>query len=189
MKTNLIAMCGAIGSGKDTVADHLCEKHGFRRISFAEPLKRVAMEIYGLESRHVYGTQEDKAEPLEHVRAADGSLRTPRQILEWLGTEGFRHIDPDTWVKLCMRTAENMTTYGGRVVITDARFYNEFEAVRAAGGQIWYVVKEGGRQESTGHESDEQWRRWVHEQGPDFDLRAAHGQIPKLHDRADEILG
>lgn len=185
----LIAMCGAIGSGKDTVANYLQEQHGFTIVSFAEPLKRIAMSVYGLEYRHVFGTQIDKNEVIQSVLDADGRPRTTREILEWLGTEGFRTIDPNTWVKLGMRTACKIMGEGGRVVISDTRFFNEFEAVKNCGGEIWKVEKTGcGAEPSTGHDSDEQWRKWHRGRGVDTILRAEKGDLARLYETADSCL-
>lgn len=184
----LVAMCGAIGSGKDTVAGHLVKEYGFQPISIAGPLKEVAREIYGLEHRHVYGTQEDKAEHLPHVVGPDGCLRTPREILEWLGTEGFRTIDPDTWLNLALRSIENFRNAGHGCVVTDTRFANEFGALRKAGGVVWQTIKEGGRQEATGHESDAAWREYLRTNTPAAVLRAPHGAIDDLLTQADRAL-
>jgi hypothetical protein len=186
--TQLIAVCGPIGSGKDTVARHLASEYDFEPISFAEPLKQIARDVYGLEYRHVFGSQKDKSEPLDGVRAADGSKRTPRQILEWLGTEGFRTIDPDTWVKLGMRRVETFMSEGTSVVITDTRFTNEFEAVKQRGGAIWRIRKLGGRQESTGHASDEDRLNYFLGHKPDADLVAAAGDLQNLFRQADAAL-
>ena len=37
----IIVLCGVAGSGKDTIADILAEKHGFHKESFAAPLKKM----------------------------------------------------------------------------------------------------------------------------------------------------
>ena len=36
----IIGICGLMGSGKDTIANHLIQKHQFKKISFARFLKR-----------------------------------------------------------------------------------------------------------------------------------------------------
>lgn len=61
MNPRLVALCSpAMGSGKSTVADHLVARHGFTRVAFAAPLKRMT-EALLLEAgvidvtRYVYG--------------------------------------------------------------------------------------------------------------------------------------
>jgi hypothetical protein len=188
MTARLIAVTGGIGAGKDTVAKHLSAQHGFQRISIAEPLKRIAQDVYGLEHRHVFGSQNDKAEELPDVQSANGKPRTPRQILEWLGTEGFRSIDPDTWVKLAMRRADAFLDDGVSVVITDTRFENEFEAVKQRGGEIWVIRKVGGRQETSNHASDVDRTRYFWKHTPDADLVAPAGDLAGLFAQADIAL-
>ncbi len=153
---HIIGLCGDIGCGKSTVAKFLQAEYGYESAAFATKLKDVARQVFGLESRHVYGTQADKAEELEHVTDAAGNRRTPRYILEWLGTEGFRTIDPDVWVKYAVR----LLTPGHHYVFEDVRFRNEFDAIRQLGGLVWEVVRVGGPEQGgrTGHRSDEEWR-------------------------------
>lgn len=38
----IIVLAGAMGSGKDTIGDILAKNHGFRKIAFADPLKKMA---------------------------------------------------------------------------------------------------------------------------------------------------
>lgn len=154
----IIGLCGSIGAGKDTVAAYLQTQYSYTSLPFAQKLKEVALDVFDLDSRCVFGTQEQKAEPIDHVRDASGQPRSGRTILEMLGTEGFRSIDPDVWVKYAMRNIDNHRpefTW----VIPDVRFRNEFEAIRARGGVIWEVVKVGGPDHGrTGHRSDQEWR-------------------------------
>ena len=42
----IIGICGLIGSGKGTVADHLIDKHNFKKISFADKLKDAVAEMF-----------------------------------------------------------------------------------------------------------------------------------------------
>lgn len=184
----LIAVTGQIGSGKSTVAKHLASQHDFQPISIAEPLKRIAMEVYGLEHHHVFGSQEDKAEELPLVRSADGKPRTPRQILEWLGTEGFRTIDPNTWLNLAMRRVATFRDEDTSVVITDTRFENEFEAVKERDGAIWLIEKIGGRQENTGHSSDDASKQYFRAHTPTEHLIARVGDFASLFEQIDTAL-
>ncbi|UXY13830.1 hypothetical protein N8I74_10900 [Chitiniphilus purpureus] len=44
----LIALTGAKGAGKDTVADHLVRHHGFVRLAFADPLRDEIAAAFGV---------------------------------------------------------------------------------------------------------------------------------------------
>ena len=67
MKNVLIGICGDIGSGKDTVANHLTSAHGFRRVGLADRLKFVCAHVLSVDDRHFFGTQAEKAEPIEKL--------------------------------------------------------------------------------------------------------------------------
>jgi len=43
-----LAVSGKMRSGKDTLADRLVERYGFRRYAFADRLKEVARELFGM---------------------------------------------------------------------------------------------------------------------------------------------
>lgn len=175
----IIGLCGDIGAGKSTVFKFLQEAYGYRPATFAAKLKEVARDVFGLERRHVWGTQEDKAEELAHVTDAAGNPRTARYILEHLGTEGFRHIDPGVWMKYAMREVDAaMEVSLAHFAFEDVRFRNEFQAIRERGGVVWEVVRVGGSEQGgrTGHASDEEWRSIV----KDKYVAARHGDLDGL---------
>ncbi len=188
---SIIGLCGDIGSGKDTVAEFLQKGHGYVRVQFACKLKEVALDVFGLlglEDRHVFGTQEDpqfgKDEPIPSIVDAAGVPRTGRSIMQWLGTEGFRSIDPNVWVKYAMARyvdpKPNM-----RHVFSDVRFSTEFVAIRERGGVVWEVSKVGGPDhDSRGHVSEQQWKQ----EPKDAHLVARHGDPQALYDATDLVL-
>ncbi len=186
MNPPIIGLCGEIGSGKDTVAEYLVEAHGYTFISFAGKLKRVAADVFNLDAAQMSGvnSQAGKAEAIPHVVDASGEPRTVRKILEWLGTEGFRTVDPDVWVKYAMREVDGLTGVGKRWAFPDVRFRNEFEAIRARGGLVWEVVCVGGPDRGTGHRSDLEWRSVPR----DNTVAARFGDIEALHRAVDLAL-
>lgn len=48
----IVALSGWKGSGKDMLARHLVESHGFKRLAFADPLKDMASKEYGIPRAH-----------------------------------------------------------------------------------------------------------------------------------------
>jgi len=68
---------------------------------------------------------------------------TNRTILQYLGTEGFRKIDPNVWVRYALKQARQhlSVTENKFVVITDCRFKSEASAILAVGGEVWRVKR------------------------------------------------
>jgi hypothetical protein len=123
-------------SGKTFIATVLAHR-GFQPVSFAEPLKRMAMSFL-----ISLGYREDEAMKLVWV---DKSFVVPelgcsvRHILQTLGTEwGRDRIGADTWLRCWQAQASRHDN----VVTDDVRFPNEAKAVKAMGGQMWKVVRQ-----------------------------------------------
>jgi len=79
---------------------------------------------------------------------------TPRMILQHVGTEGFRAVDPKIWTRHTLAKAAQLLQgdkkkgrSGGTIprfaVITDVRLKNEVDAIQAAGGEVWRIVRPG----------------------------------------------
>lgn len=125
----LIGLCGAAGSGKDTVAEFLVRRHGFFRVAFADPIYEAVSAITGLSVEELHDRR-NKENTLGWVSCS------PRRLLQSLGTEWGRDmIHPEIWVMSTMQRIEGMTD----VVISDVRFNNEAEAILARGGAVWRV--------------------------------------------------
>jgi len=128
----IIGLCGAAGAGKGSVASVLVARYFFCEIAFADPLYAMVSALTGLsvDDLHDRGIKE---KPIEWLG------KSPRQLLQSLGTEwGRGMVKDDLWVGIAMQTA----LASARAVITDVRFPNEAEAVRAAGGVVWKVVRD-----------------------------------------------
>ena len=138
----IIGICGLIGSGKDTIAAHLVQSHGYMRYSWATPLKDIASVLFGWDRDMLEGTTAD-LRALREQRDDWWSNKldkdwSPRYALQYVGTEVMRNsLHPDIWVLAGQRRIAGM----GDVVIPDTRFPNEIEAIREMGGQIWRVSR------------------------------------------------
>lgn len=125
----LVALSGAAGAGKTTVADYLVLHYGYTRIKFAGPLKDMLRSI-GLTHNEIEGTA--KQEPSEMLCG-----RTPRYVMQTLGTEWGRDlIGENLWVNLWQRrvTAFAAENPNAKFVVDDMRFANELEAIQQLGG-------------------------------------------------------
>lgn len=124
----LIGIAGCARSGKNTTASFLMDVLSAKwdAVAFADPIKHM-LHVIGIEC-----TDHMKAEIVE------GMDVTPRYLMQTLGTEWGRAIDPDIWVKTFKRLNAGMC-----LVVPDVRFENEADLVRKHGILI-HVTGRGG---------------------------------------------
>lgn len=142
----IIAFVGLIGSGKDTAAAALIEKHGFVRCSFASSLKDACANIFHWDRTMLEGQTPESREWREQVDewwAERLSIPhfTPRWALQHIGTNILRDtFHKDIWVLSLQRS---LLDTNQNVVISDARFQNEIIALRNIGATIVEVRRRG----------------------------------------------
>ena len=139
----IIGVCGLIGAGKDTIADYLVNIHEFRRDSFAATLKDAVSSVFGWDRDMLEGRTRSSREWREQPDAwwseRLGREITPRWILQYWGTEVCRRgFHDDIWIASLENKLRNTRDH---VVISDCRFPNEIEAIRAQGGYVIRVVR------------------------------------------------
>jgi hypothetical protein len=154
----VVGITGLAGSGKTTLARYLVEQHGFTRTRFADCFKgmtRFHLEYIGADE----GTIERMLESdLKQVPTSFFADKTPREYMQWLGTEfGRDKIHPEIWVAsweshIKRRIYEGCTA----VVADDVRFPNETAAIYRLGGIIVHVSRPGLTldQKVAAHESE-----------------------------------
>jgi hypothetical protein len=137
----IIGLVGFAGSGKDTVGDMLVEM-GFKKDSFAKPLKDAVSIMFGWDRKKLEGTtKEDRAwreVPDEYWSKVLGKPFSPRLALQLMGTEAGRNVFGEPlWTASCLkRIADDAPN---DYVVTDVRFKNEIEALHAAGAIIMRI--------------------------------------------------
>ena len=128
-----IAFIGQARSGKDTAGARLVQRWAFTRLAFADPLKHMALQVnpyvptgYGVTVR-----LEALVADVGWERAKD-TYPEVRPFLQRLG-HSVREQDPDFWVRTLMTKVRSAGDWNMPVVVTDCRYGNEAEALRAAG--------------------------------------------------------
>lgn len=135
----IVGLTGLRGSGKDTAAKVLIEKHGFTVVKFADPLKNMLRQYF-----------KDCGASLEYIeRCIEGDLKelpspyllgkTPRHAMITLGTEWGRDLIGGTvWTSATLSAIDNVS---GNVVVTDLRFENEYNVLKGIGAKMFRIER------------------------------------------------
>lgn len=141
MKAQIVGLHGPAGSGKSYCATMFIEQ-GFRRIKFADPLKRMVRTLLEDAGVPSYSTDAYIEGDKKELPTTLLSGRSPRVVMQTLGEWG-RSLHPDFWVDLALAQVNEYVTAGRSVVIDDCRYPNEAEAIIGSGGEV--VLIEGRR--------------------------------------------
>jgi hypothetical protein len=130
-----IALLGAAGTGKDTVAERLVTKHGYMRLAFADPLKELALDADPLIPTGGKRPVCVRLSALVHEYGWDHCKTTypeVRRTLQALG-QGIRGQDEDFWLMRILPKVLIAAVVGARVVVADVRYRNEADSLNRAG--------------------------------------------------------
>tara|TARA_Y100000114_G_scaffold60719_1_gene55723 strand:+ start:989 stop:1624 length:636 start_codon:yes stop_codon:yes gene_type:complete len=184
----LIGIVGLIGSGKDTVANRLVEKHGYIRDSFAKSLKDAVSSMFNWDREMLEGNTTSsrhwREQPDKFWSERFGKPVTPRWVLQHFGTEVMRGKMYDgIWVDSCIGRYKGQNT-----VISDTRFINEIKTIRAHGGII-LCVKRGTlptkkeMQDKGAHQSEWDWLE------NDYEITINNdGSLDDLYAKVDDLI-
>ena len=144
----IVAFTGSKQAGKDTAANYLCEKYDFKKISFAEKLKRFVADLCCCEVKDFDVSDEAKnaLSPMywadfpeaSITKRTDPTNMTFREALQVIGTDVCRKGYPMIWINA---TARQMRQDPCRWVISDLRFDNEAELVTKFHGKIYRIMR------------------------------------------------
>ena len=155
---DIIGFSGRMGSGKGVLAS-VCEKHGYKRLSFATPLKKLCAKILSITLDELIKFK-NNGQPInlmiddnickliadetglsfDKIKIACGDkkiIATVREMLQFIGTDVIRQIDENWHV----RAITEMINHNEKYVIDDIRFPNELAALNHMNATCWYVVR------------------------------------------------
>lgn len=198
----VVGLTGFAGAGKSTVAEYLVKEHGFTRLSFAAPLKKMLRTldpIMGLPPIFWSKSMGDfrlsdlwkLAEQTE--RNTEGGIKAEvwikegpwgdeyRRLLQVLGTDCIRAVDEQFWVRAALA---QMTDEDGKYVFDDCRFPNEALAIAGHDNPfgLWNIERPGIHA-ANGHDSE----KWAGEMGEKIWLFNG-ADLEVLHDQIDHAL-
>lgn len=154
-RREVYGIAGEKGHGKDTFA-RLVLEYGpsFEVLHFADDLKRIAGRVYGLTDEQMNNPALKEApldKPVEMdlfidaLRSETGLPiqprgkvgRSPREVMQYLGTEYMRSIQDDFWVQKVLQKIGTKRCF----LVPDTRFPNEGDGLRSVGGLIIKVLR------------------------------------------------
>ena len=117
-----IAFTGKAGSGKDFLANFLMEKYNFHRLSFSDQLKKIAKTTFPW--MNLDYPPEQKSKPLNFNTGYEIITKSPRDI--WMFFNQLKTIEQNIFVRMLSQEYQDTIKKFNRIVITDIRFWNEF---------------------------------------------------------------
>lgn len=141
----LVAITGLIGAGKSTIQKVLVDR-GYQSLTFAKPLKDACAAVHTRWDRKMLegATPESrewrgKVDPYYADKLGNPDY-TPRLALQLMGTECMRNgLHTNIWVVAAMAEVDAHPDL--KVVIADARYPNEVQAVKDRGGVVIHVTR------------------------------------------------
>lgn len=141
-RVTCIGLSGWARAGKDTIADHMVENHGYTKMSFAAPMKEALHRLNPLVQTLEGGVMSVSQSLGKNKDWETAKIITPgvRELLQRLGTEVGRDMFGENfWVDQAIKAIPD----GSKVVFADVRFPNEADEIKKLGGEIWRVERIG----------------------------------------------
>jgi hypothetical protein len=144
MAERVFVLVGRKAAGKDTLGEIIMEtiraegKVG-ALAAFAAPMKATLVTMFGFPDTSYFCDHNKK----ERLWPAYCATHTPRQLMEWFGTDVVRQqFGRDFWVNRLVRDVETAAAdaKADAVVVTDARFVNEVSTLRERWGKKVRVI-------------------------------------------------
>jgi len=146
----LLVLSGKARSGKDTAANLLKDiiqtgNYTVLVIAYADFLKEILGRCFNLNNEQLYGSL--KEEPISGLYRNTGSMLeskvcwTPRHLLQYIGTDVMRAIDPECWINAVKNFVSCYSNYD-HIIISDGRFKNEIDWVLERGGIHIHVQRD-----------------------------------------------
>lgn len=164
----IYGICGLKGHGKDTFANLIISSNdNFKLYHFADSLKNMSAKIFGLSQEEMYNPKR-KEEPFSQpifmdefvdqmsketglkIQKANCIASSPRELMQYIGTEYIRKIDEHYWTNYLFDKLSNEDNY----LISDLRFPNEADTITSKGGKIIKIIRVDAEDNSDYHASE-----------------------------------
>ena len=134
-------------SDKNLNVSKLFEDHlgNYIRIyGLADTLKDLCIDVLGLTYEQAYGTDKDKNSKTSikwsSVDKKKKDYMTAREVLQYVGTDFFRNLDPNVWINSLLRKIKKDKPEVA--LICDVRFKNEITVLQKEGAYILGLTRD-----------------------------------------------
>ena len=149
----IVGLSGRMSSGKDTVGAEFVNRELGQRFAFADSLKNLCIDAFGIDPKLAFGTQDDKLtltnvkwdticlpsskiiEYRDNCIDPNADFLSIREVLQIFGTDVMRSFEPNVWINMTFANIKKNSTRPYSI-ITDVRFTNEARAIEDAGGVV-----------------------------------------------------
>lgn len=201
---NIVYFGGPIGSGKSFCSKYLIDNYGYKKLSFADPMKKICSKLTKTRIEHFYSLIEKEEErsilftkdmyqelcEFFNVSFIDNRLKyefnSIREMLQYIGTDYLRSIDENVHVnKVFEMYNNNLLDFSDiKLVADDVRFLNEIKTLNNLNGLGIYVIDPKSSYKSK-HDSE------ISVSQADFDLAIINDKaqdVEVLYDKLSKII-
>lgn len=149
-KKLLIGLHGKPRVGKDTVAAHLIKKHNLLRYGPSVRVKLTTAAMFDFPVEYLDDdSMKDQMDPFWGM--------TYRQMAQKVGKESSRDVfGNDIWMRHVEKNLQSLPNDVSGIVLADVRYASEIEWIKAHGGEVMYIIREGAPKTSDqGHVVDQ----------------------------------
>lgn len=175
----IISLSGRKSSGKTTLADE-CVKKGYILVNFGDQLKFLVCKMLNITYEFLANNKETNVkEPLNlknykrfletelgfeiESYLLDKNIETYREILQYLGTDIIRTVNPDWHIKRVDEYLKKNDLLNKNIVFADTRFLNELNYIKSLDNNIcWYILSPYNFKNISNHVSETEltWRNF-----------------------------
>lgn len=134
----IVAFLGSKRVGKDTSADFLAEKYGYKKYALADPMKKGLKVLFNFRDEQLWGDEKEVIDPFWEV--------TPREIMQFIGIDvlfnelgdRFPHLNKTNGKTFHIRSFEAcmQKSPDDLFVISDLRMQEDVIALKNMGAVI-----------------------------------------------------
>lgn len=144
----ILGLISPAGGGKDTVA-HYLKQYGYERVSLADEVRKDMLELVDIPEEYLERYKDKQLRLVSGQWDEQVGYFSIRKFLQKYATDIVRErFDEDYWIRRALlNTFTVEASLDGhrtqKIVVTDVRFQNEIDYIRAQGGLIVYIDREG----------------------------------------------